>query len=46
MNTTGRIKMKAPIWDLVGLVLTRDRRLLIVVPVLAAVCYLANRFLP
>lgn len=34
---------KPPIWDFVGLVLVNDRRLLIVVPVFAAICYLASK---
>jgi len=34
---------RASIWVLFGMILTRDRRLLVVVPVLATFCYLVNR---
>jgi len=35
---------KAPVWDLVGLILTRDKRLLYIVPAVVLFCWAANRF--
>ena len=36
---------KAPLWDLVGLALTLDKRLFVVLPVLAAIGFLGSKFL-
>lgn len=34
---------KAPLWDLVGLALTLDKRLLIVLPVLIAIGFIGSK---
>ncbi|WP_171011885.1 hypothetical protein [Pseudomonas sp. 2FE] len=34
---------KQPVWDLVGLALTLDKRLILVVPVLVTVAYFASK---
>ena len=36
---------KAPLWDLVGMLLTLDKRLLVVVPTLVLACLALNWFL-
>jgi hypothetical protein len=37
------MKRKVPLWDLVGMLLTLDRRLLVVVPSLVLACCALNR---
>lgn len=38
-------KVPVPFWDLGGMVLTLDKRLLVVLPALVAVCYLIAEFI-
>lgn len=45
MNASHETKEKAAWWDMVGLVLTLDKRLFVLLPTLAAIGFLGSKLL-